>query len=277
MLRALSAAGRPMAVIVVDNAGDPETEVVTGRSFEGLEISRVVPGTNLGCGGGLEYGEREALKRYPQATHFWIMDDDTKAAPDALDKMLAAMEKEGAIVACPSVLDENGRIAWFPGLMDARAFRIIKKRCLLDFFLAKVGNATLKFSWACGVSFLVKRDALEKTGLHRADFWVRGDDIEFSLRHTYRGVGVYVPSAVVRHFPPFGSMESECEKDYFMLRNHAYIALRLPHGRRIFHNLPGSILRYLRVFGWHVWPLALKALVNGAMGKLGPKAPARKN
>jgi len=254
MLASLRSVSAPLAVMVVDNGNDLETEAVVCAMQGLLEVTRLVPGTNLGCGGGLEYGERAALERYPSATHFWIMDDDTEVAPQALERMLAAMREQGAIAACPTILDQEGRMNWFPGLLDSKTFQIARQRPLPAEYLARCGSAPVRFSWACGVSFLITREALERLGLHRVDFWVRGEDIEFSLRLTYRDVGVFVPQAVVSHVFPLSQTTPEAiamerKKELSMLRNHAYTALHLPHGRRILRSLPGNFWRYLKNFG----------------------------
>ena len=258
----------PLAVLIVDNADDPQTVAVVNALGDRLKVTRLVPGCNLGCGGGLEYGEREALKRYPQATHFWILDDDVEVAPGALEQMLKAMKEHNAIVACPTILDTRGRMNWIPGLLDHAAFRLIKTRCTPEKYLAHCGSAPVRFSWAAGVSLLVTKGALERFGLHRSDFWIRGEDIEFSLRLTHRATGVFVPDAVVTHVHPIGSTaESERKKEQAMLRNHAYIALHLPHGRKILSKLPGNIWRFLKAFGWRHLGEVFVALWQGGILK----------
>ena len=37
---------------------------------------------------------------------------------------------------------------------------------------------------------LVRRAAVDAAGFHRADFWVRGEDLDFSLRLNMKGPGV---------------------------------------------------------------------------------------
>lgn len=269
LLKSLKTVCTRLVVLVVDNGGDTETEKVVQDATNFLEITRLVPGSNLGCGGGLQYGERVALERYPAATHFWIMDDDTEVAPEALERMLTAMAEQNAIAACPTILDQLGRMNWFPGLLNSKAFSIIKKRCLPPQYLARCGDTPVPFSWATGVSLLVKREAFERLGLHREDFWIRGEDIEFSLRLTHKNQGVFVPSAVVFHACPIfqntpEALETERKKELSMLRNHAYI-IHLPHGRRIFKNLPGSLWRFVRTFGISNLGIALHALWQGGI------------
>lgn len=273
LLASLESAQVPLAVMVVDNADDLETEAIVREMKERMDVTRLLPGKNLGCGGGLEYGEKAALACYPKATHFWILDDDAVVAPHALERMLAAMEAHGAWAACPMIIDPQGQINWMPGVSDRKAFNVLKTRCKPAEYLASCGTTPHPFSWAAGISLLFTRQALEQVGPHRADFWIRGEDIEFSLRLTSRGLGIFVPEAEVAHLhPPLTAspqaMEMECNKERAMLRNHAYIAVHLPHGRRIFWKLPGNIFRFAVNFGPQRFGSGLRAVWQGAAGKL---------
>lgn len=273
LLESLQGIQIPLLVRVVDNADDPETEAALA-AFQGrLQVQRLIPGANLGCGGGLEFGEREVLAQHPDATHFWILDDDAVVAPGALERMLAAMDAHGAIFACPTVLDHGGGIDWIPGALQRKAFRVLKSRGTHADYLARCGPAPVGISWAAGISQLLTREALERLGLHRSDFWIRGEDIEFSLRFTYRDQGIFVPEAVVHHLSPSPqaspqALEAERKKELCMLRNHAYIALHLPHGRRILSKLPGNLWRFIQAFGWRRLGGALHAIWQGGALKL---------
>jgi GT2 family glycosyltransferase len=69
-------------------------------------------------------------------------------------------------------------------------------------YVAKWSDAPVAFTWAQGVALLVTRRAIEVAGFHSNDFWVRGEDLDFSLRVTAGGRGIFVPRAVVEHLPP---------------------------------------------------------------------------
>jgi GT2 family glycosyltransferase len=118
---------------------------------------------------------------------------------------------------------------------------------------------------------LVTRRAIEELGYHRTDYWVRGEDLEFSLRITHRFRGLYVPRARVAHLPPEpvgeASRESEYAKHRAMLQNIAYTALRLPHGRRIFRTIPGNWRRFLSTWGFtpRAFGGAIEAFWRGAV------------
>ena len=262
LLASLSQVQTPLAVLVVDNADDDSTRAAIEAMRGRLTVERLVPGANLGCGGGLAHGEQAALRRFPQATHLWLLDDDTEVCPDALERLISAMVAENAAIGCPMIVNAQGQTGWFPGLLERNAFRAIRTARTPADYRAQCGERPVRFSWATGVSLLVTRAALEACGGHRADFWIRGEDLDFSLRLTFRGIGVFVPAAQVKHLPPPATADpaaqaAERRKHAVMLQNIAYLSLHQPHGRRILPTLPGNVWRYLKTWGpWGVGALA---------------------
>ncbi len=240
------------AVVVVDNADDPETAKVLASSP--LDCRRIVPGKNLGCAGGLEMGGKAAAEMFrSDYTHLWILDDDAVVPAGTLQCLLAAMIKEQAWAAIPLVVDHNGRIGWFPEILKRTKFDAIRRRPLLEEFWNECGREPELFSWCTGVSLLVARSAVEQLGFHRGDYWVRGEDLEYSLRLTNAGRGILVPDAVVQHLPPEpvgeANQADERAKHAAMLRNLAFTSFRLAHGRSLLWKLPGNWWRFLRMWG----------------------------
>ena len=273
MLASLEPEATPMAVLVVDNADDPATAAVVEQARARLEITRLVPGKNLSCGGGLAFGERFALERYGERmSHLWMMDDDICLEPGALTRLLTAMRQEGAALACPMITHANGEIGWFPGLLEAPPFDALRKGQVRtpQAYLQQFGPKPVPFSWATGVSLLMTREAFEEAGLHRTDFQIRGEDFEFSLRVSAKRKAIYVPDAQLTHYcfsGPFTpeAIASERQKQIAMLHNVAYIGCRLPHGRRIFRCLPGNLWRHCKNWGLSGLPEGLLAYWKGGV------------
>jgi len=241
------------AVIVVDNGNDPATQQVFHAS--GLPGICLPQPENAGCGGGLQIAEKAALNRYGnEMTHLWILDDDAVVLPGAPERLLDAMQRENADAASAMILNEDGNIGNFPGLLDPAKFRAIRDLKDPSEFISRCGSDSIPFSWCTGIALLVSRRALDELGVHRADYWVRGEDLEFSLRITHKYKGILVPAARVQHAPPPSagavSQRGEYLKHSAMLQNLCYTSLRLPHGRRIVRTLPGNFLRFYRT-----WPL----------------------
>lgn len=254
-------------VVLVDNANDPATHVVAEASA--LPCIYIEAAENLGCGGGLARAEETALREIPDLTHVWVLDDDVIVEPGTLGLLLETMEQAGAGVACPQASDAEGRLNWFPGLLDRRKFDVVRRAATPAEYLERCGPEPVPFSWATGVALLVGRAALESAGLHRTDFWVRGEDLDFSLRLTQRHRGVYVPTAHVAHHPPGGGLVvndfPERMKHAAMLQNCAFLFARTKHGRRLARHWPGNAWRHLRRFGFATLGDPIRAFFLGAV------------
>ena len=273
LLLTLAQSTAPIGIVIVDNADDQETARVV-ESFTAFEAVRALPGDNLGCGGGLAFGQKEALARWGERiTHLATMDDDAELCPDALEKLVTAMEAEGAILACPMVLGPTGETGWHPGFLERKPFDYIRglyPPFSRENYLALFGSSPRPIYFATGVTVVVDRRAFDELGSPATDYWVQGEDIEYSLRYTARGKGIFVPEAVIRHLPPPVQPSPEGlrlarSKELAMLQNCTYISFRLPHGRRALRHLPGNFYRAWRNWGISALPRMLRAFCRGAV------------
>jgi GT2 family glycosyltransferase len=255
-------------VVIVDNGDSPEVREVVEKAR--CSTHYVNPGQNLGCGGGLRLaGQRAQELAGGVCTHVLILDDDAVLAPDTLEVLAKTMESRGADLACPMVVDGRGYVGWLPGVVGQGREMEHAGNLTPDQFRHRFGNTPRDIAWAQGICLLVSRSAIEKHGWHEPEFWVRGEDLEFSLRLTSRKPGVFVPATVVQHLPPpetpDGSREVEYLKHCALVQNMAYIGLRLPHGRRIAWTIVGTLRRFVRTWGWQVTGDAMRALWRGAV------------
>jgi len=267
LMASLSQSSTPVhAVVMADNASDPETKTVM-ETAGGLHHYIASP-QNLGCGGGLRLAEEAALQRFPDLTHVWILDDDVVVEPNTLGLLLEAMIAQNAGCACPQVLDDNGRRGWFPGLLDAEKFQLLCNQETPEAFLKKCGPEPIPFSWATGVSLLVTKETLLQSGFHRNDFWIRGEDLDFALRLTQFSKGVYVPTAFVKHLRPGADNPksfSERMKSAAMLQNCALLFSRTKHGRTLIKHWPGNVLFHTKNAGLMGLLDAMRAFYLGAV------------
>jgi len=267
-----------MRAVVVDNAGSASTAAVVRTAP--IPTERLVPGRNLGCGGGVACGLQAALAD-PATTHVCIFDDDAHAAPRALPAMLAALAATGADAAVPLLADRRGRIGWFPGPLAQPAWNVIRRPGITPAeFRAQCGDTPREWNWAPWTVLLVTRRAVEAVGMPRDDFWFQGEDLEWTLRLTASFRGVLVPGALCRHEPPPAPDEASARlrvwlKQCSMLQNTAYTVTRLPHGRRARRHLPGNVWRFvLRArFTPAAWRDATRALWLGAVRGIPAGAP----
>ncbi len=262
-------------LVVTDNAGDDATRAALDRTT--IPHRLVLPGDNLGCGGGLRRAEEAALREFPTLTHLWVLDDDVELPPATLGGLLEAMTAHQAGAACPLPHDVEGRLGWFPGLIRKTAFRVLCRAATPAEYVAQCGSAPEPFTWATGVALLVSRAALDQAGLHREDFWIRGEDLDFSLRVTHAARGVFVPSVLIAHLPPGGGKVidnfPERMKHAAMLQNCACLITRTRHGRAIAKNWPGNACRHLKRFGLRALGDVLRAAWLGGVRGLPAGVP----
>jgi GT2 family glycosyltransferase len=255
------------SMVICDNSADGEIRKIAASS--GVPAYYLSPGTNLGCGGGLRLAEEHAWKiTNGQLTHLLVLDDDAVLAPDTIPALCASLDRENAVAAYPLVLGEDGRVGWLPGLHDRHRHRLGKRSMLPGEYRSRLGVAVDDFVWAQGVCLLVRREAIAAVGFHRADFWVRGEDLDFSLRLTAHGRGIFVPSVEVFHLPPpvpAAHGEAEYLRHAAMLQNIAYLGFCQPHGVRIRGSLAGASLRFVRTWGAHSLADLWRAIWRGTI------------
>lgn len=256
------------AVIVVDNAASDETRGVVEAAKCPAHL--ITPDTNVGCGGGLRLaGERAMELLGTRLTHVLILDDDVVLPPEILDVLGAALDRAQADAAYPLVIAEDRLTGWLPGLADRTAHRAAKRRMTPRQFRETMGERPLPLVWSQGICLLVTRRAVETLGFHRDDFWVRGEDLEFSLRITALFRGILVPAVTVQHLPPPAGGEESRNAEYLkhaaMVQNIAYVALRLHHGHRVAWSLAGTLRRFLALWGPRAGLDALRALWRGGI------------
>ena len=181
-VQALRAQTRPCDILIVDNAStDGTAEWLAAQP----ELSSRNTGSNLGGAGGFNYGMRWAVESgYDQ---IWVMDDDTLPKPDALEKLLEA----------DTLL--KGNYGWLSSVAlwtdggECKMNRQKLKKSYYDYSpLLKYG--LVQAEQATFVSLFLRRETILRAGLPIREFFIWGDDSEFTRRIAVREG---IPSFVV--------------------------------------------------------------------------------
>lgn len=198
---------------------------------------------NLGGSGGFNYGMQLAYKN--NSDYVWLMDDDTVAFPDSLEKLFKAYQV---------LLNQNigfvcSHVDWIdrtPHKMNLPHIKLIVNDYPFNYF-AKYNFFLIK---SCSfVSVLIPRYVISSAGFPIKEMFIWGDDLEYFTRlNKLKFLGIYVPESIVIHKTTKNKNDdilSLDEKDiwklYFSIRNNLYI-LKVHYGlfffyRKIAYNL----------------------------------------
>lgn len=181
-------------IVVVDNASTDGTQQFVEEKIKsddcGDKIFYYNTGKNIGGAGGFNFGIKKAYQLGYE--YFWLMDDDTIVQNDSLEELLK----------CDEILNGNY------GFLSSRANWTDGTRCLMNYHTLDSDweddtdlllKGLLRLKTATFVSFFVKRNIIEDVGLPIKEYFIWGDDTEFSQRISKKYNCYYCFNSVVVH------------------------------------------------------------------------------
>lgn len=216
-LRAVAAqTHEPHRTVVVDNASADGTPAMVRAEFPGVQL--VALPRNLGGAGGFHAGM--AAAGAAKARWLWLLDDDSIAQPDALDRLLTAGWREAGL---PEPVLLASRVNWTDGAPHPMNIPIPRRRDP-DMLVRAAAVGLLPLRATTFVSLLVATGAVERHGPPRPEFFMQSDDIEFTARLLRGGYGYLVPDSIVEHRTRVPhTFLTDPYKFYFHLRNTLFM------------------------------------------------------
>lgn len=206
-------------ILVVDNASTDETASYLS-AVDGITVRRLEK--NLGGAGGFNYIASYAVDN--DYDYIWLMDDDTIPDSTALEELVKAKDE----------LDDDfsflsSYVKWTDGSGCEMNLNLISYDYRLE-PLSLLREGFLALSGASFVSFFTKVELIRKVGLPIKDFFIWGDDYEFSLRLLRENMGYLILSSTVvhkmkdNHAPNIKTdLESRVSRYFYYFRNNIYI------------------------------------------------------
>lgn len=157
-------------VIVVDNGSDDDSVDRIRAAYPGVTMLESV--SNLGFSGGCNIGIRDAFAR--GFDYVWLLNNDAKADRRALATLVANAESDSRIGAVASIIYHMDRPDtvefWGGGYVNLWSGTL------------QIPTAPARLNCMFGCSLLLRRRALERTGLLNERFFLYWEDTDLSVR-----------------------------------------------------------------------------------------------
>lgn len=243
-------------IVVVDNNSTDGTRDLLRRDFPDITILPLEQ--NLGVGGGFAAGLEYALRKGYEWG--WLFDQDSVAEPSALEALLHVLD------AFSTDRDIIGILA--PLLVDSGSGREYVGELWRHRFIKpppeEAQSPVLFVDSVLSSGSLIRREAIRKAGLPRADFFMDWVDHEYNLRIRNHGFKIaQVRASIISHTvgeaqhatsfftrkPVIRLVESPWRR-YFMTRNETLVCWYLygtPRSRLLL------VLRLVRSMASNLW------------------------
>ena len=208
-------------VLIVDNASTDGTEEMLKEKFAD-QIEYINTGDNLGGAGGFNFGIKYALN-HKDYDYCWVMDDDTIVKRDTLKEFLNKVEE----------LDGNfsflsSMALWTDGNLCCMNVQNVSGKAIRKY--EEISKGLLYVNYASFVSCFINADIIRHIGLPIKEFFIYGDDMEYTIRLNTVKPGYLVPKSVVVHKMKSNDginiidvESSRIERYFYNFRNLLYI------------------------------------------------------
>lgn len=272
-LRSLYAAssGLTVEVFVVDNASRDDSAVYIRDHFPSVQL--LVNDSNLGFGRANNQALQLASGRY-----LLILNPDTLLSEDTLTAMIDYLDRHPEVGAAgPKILDRYGRFdrsskrglptPWVAFCKLAGLSALFPRSRLFGRYelLYLDPDQPARIDALAGSAMFVRREAYAATGGFDEDYFMYGEDIDWSYRIARAGWKVhYAPVARIIHFRGESTRRSDFDRDRAFYGAMQLFVAKHFHGRypavtRIWLALgiriAEIIARVSRLSGLLIWPL----------------------
>jgi N-acetylglucosaminyl-diphospho-decaprenol L-rhamnosyltransferase len=211
-------------IIIVENSGSDREREELDISFEREhDVDVITSGVNLGFAGGVNL----ALGHVPASHYdaFLLINNDTLAPPDLVEKLIRKAEEEALDLAAPLIYHyPRKELLWSQG----------------NYYNAVAGLITrVPLAWLPGNIFyltgcclLVRREVFETIGHFDESFFMYGEDVDFCVRAERAGhTSGVVRGARIYHRVNAASHNNSLFYEYHINRGHFLLAKTLSRNR----------------------------------------------
>jgi GT2 family glycosyltransferase len=204
-------------ISVVDNGSTDGSEAYLRQKLKDVEI--IQSGANLGFAGGNNVGIRHAINS--GADYVWLLNNDAVAEPEALTRLVEAMEgrNDAGIAGSKIYYHDDPRRIWFAGGMWEKGRLRLRHRGanMMD---EGQFDEMRELGSVSGCSMLVRSAAIRDMGMMEESYFLYWEDTEWCARAKAKGHKVlFVPASRVWHKVSSSAGKSSFSQYYYFSRN----------------------------------------------------------
>ncbi|TFE00022.1 glycosyltransferase family 2 protein [Jeotgalibacillus sp. R-1-5s-1] len=215
---------RNFHVFVVDNdSKDQSWERLKADEISGvfnLPLTMIQSGKNMGCAGGNNIGFKAAYEKGYQ--YLWMLNNDTIADPDSLQKLVEEMQSDRQIgIVGSKIINMNNNLVWFAG-GSINQYLGTSKPYGIDQHEQEKFNIKKEVDFVVGCSMLFRRELLEIIGWLEEDYFIYYEDTDWNLKVKKAGMKIiYVPDSLIYHKESSSTKSEELSPyyAYYLMRN----------------------------------------------------------
>lgn len=231
-------------VVIVNNDSTDGTkeylEKLDSKKFEIINLQ-----TNLGGAGGFYTGIKHVGKSSYNCDYLWIMDDDTIVEKDSLYNLVQGIEKlkkknRKIGFVCSDVLYKDGS----PCIMNVPTVDKV--------WSGELEDGIVRVESASFVSILINMNVIKEVGLPIKEFFIWGDDVEYTRRISKTYDGYILGKSKVRHFMNSNKEtnilvdDARIDRYFYDFRNSIFVA-RQKGSKELIKVILSKILLFLKI------------------------------
>ena len=219
-------------LLVVDNHSTDDTKNYVKGLIDNKKVYFKELEENIGGAGGFNAGMKEILSYDPK--YIWIMDDDCMVHNDSLSHLVEAAHQ----------LKDN--FGYLSSVVRWKDDDICKMNVQKVSYTKKVEDFSKnqQIQFATFVSFFTKAETVKEVGLPIKEFFIWGDDLEYSSRISKKYPSYLISSSVVTHKSAKNNGSNIVLDDHqniaryrYAYRNEQYLYRKLGLKARLFYFL----------------------------------------
>lgn len=211
-------------ILIIDNASDDGTDEIV-KKMQNEKIQYFNTGKNLGGAGGFSFGIKKAIEQGFE--YAWLMDDDAIPEKEALESLVTKAKNINNEFSFMSSL-----VYWTDNKLFDMNVPYFKYRNKKDAKIELISKyKIMPIDEASFVGCFTNIEYVKKVGLPIADFFIYGDDVEFTLRLRKEKEAYLDLDSVIIHKAPSNKGAdivtcdlSRIHRFFYQSRNGMYIA-----------------------------------------------------